>query len=295
MTGNAPAYLQKIPQELLEIMWSPTDAGRTLYTSHYGRLNRRGVTILLTAFMIMCLVTVLPAWLAHGGVDAAELLPLPVLTVGACGLWISSMRIRLCEHGLIVEPFRLIKSSSYVVPYDTIDPDSVLVAAPGSQVAFPYNVVGSRLWGNHVMKRYVDLSQKSYIMAIVPNPMNIFGAPGSRYQVTFRGLHPVIAGPRWRFRGSTNTLTGVPSRLEGLMHNWALLTTDPTFGPAVTARGVPAIRWFIGTDHPEPLLRALEAAMTAAGIPGAAGLADRALASPVFYKRRTLPDNPAQW
>ena len=50
----------------------------------------------------------------------------------------------------------------------------------------------------------------------------------------------------------------------------------------------PTVRWLMGVRDPEPLARAVEAALVAAGHPGAQGAADRALAHPVREQRQSL-------
>ncbi len=49
----------------------------------------------------------------------------------------------------------------------------------------------------------------------------------------------------------------------------------------------PAVRWLMGVRDPEPLARAVEAALVAAGHPAAQGAADRALAHPVREQRQS--------
>jgi len=49
----------------------------------------------------------------------------------------------------------------------------------------------------------------------------------------------------------------------------------------------PTTRWVMGVRDPKPLARAVEAALVAAGHPGAQGAADRALAHPVREQRRS--------
>lgn len=55
------------------------------------------------------------------------------------------------------------------------------------------------------------------------------------------------------------------------------------------------MRWMLGTDRPEELLAAIEAAMVAAGTPGADGFTARALAHPYDRPPRDIPDDPQLW
>jgi hypothetical protein len=84
----------------------------------------------------------------------------------------------------------------------------------------------------------------------------------STQAVSLLGLHPDLAHPTRRHR----------TRFAR-----ELLATRT---PQQIANDPPKIRWVMGTRHPEPLLRAIEEALTRRR-DDAAGIADRALAQPV--------------
>jgi hypothetical protein len=89
--------------------------------------------------------------------------------------------------------------------------------------------------------------------------------PYSTVAVSLRGLRPKLAHPRLRILH--------PDRDEIVSHFDYINAPPLDLTPFCE-------RWFIGTKRPERLLAALEEALVDAGIPGAAGLAQRELTAP---------------
>ncbi len=101
---------------------------------------------------------------------------------------------------------------------------------------------------------------------------NLRMAPYATVAVSFTGLHPSAAHPRRR--------PGAGS-----------LFTEPLLGYENTPfTRVVSERWVLATRHPDRLLRALERALTGAGVPGAGGLAERELRNPIVERWRRDPD-----
>lgn len=73
------------------------------------------------------------------------------------------------------------------------------------------------------------------------------------------------------------------------------LLRQPELVPVLVHEDQPVMRWMLGTDRPEELLAAIEAAMVAAGTPGADGFTARALAHPYDRPPRDIPDDPQLW
>lgn len=98
---------------------------------------------------------------------------------------------------------------------------------------------------------------------------NLRMAPYSTSAVSVTGLLPQLASPRRR------------------KSCWA--ARHHVHGPLgeVPLPEAPTVRWLTGVRDPEPLARAVEAALVAAGHPAAQGAADRALAHPVREKRQS--------
>ena len=97
---------------------------------------------------------------------------------------------------------------------------------------------------------------------------NVRQPPWSRTAVSVVGLGPDYASPRLRAAKLPLVRRQLASGQQPLMP-------------------LPLAPWYLGTRKPEPLLRALEAALVEAGQKGAHGLADRCLAAPVRERYRT--------
>lgn len=285
-----------LPPELQPVLWTPHDAGPVLYTSHHVRLNRRGLLGLLLFLLFTALIIVLPAILTSGVSAGIPGIALLVVVGIGWGAGVSAMRVRICERALILDtPF--LKSRPFVVPYATLDPDSVLLHSPQAHAWYPYRLrnSGEGKWPDPAMNGYIAVTQA--IRRLTPaNPLNVRAASWIHYGVSFRGLHPVLASPYYRAKGPARRLgVRLPPRLPVLMETWEKVRDMPRYRHAVSYHGYPVIRWIISSEHPERLLRALENAMIGSGVPGAAGMTDRALARPYASKPRTIPDDPAVW
>jgi hypothetical protein len=100
---------------------------------------------------------------------------------------------------------------------------------------------------------------------------NLRMAPFATVAVSFTGLHPSAAHPRRRAEAAS-------------------LYTEPLLAYENTAfTRVVTERWVLATRHPDRLLRALEQALDGAGLPGAAGLAERELRNPIVERWRRDP------
>jgi hypothetical protein len=103
---------------------------------------------------------------------------------------------------------------------------------------------------------------------------NLRMVPYLTVAVSFKGLDPLAAHPRRRRRAPT-VFT------EPLLHH-----DNTPHTPVVTQR------WVLATRHPDRLLRALEQALTDAGVPGVTGLAERELRNPLVEHWRHTPNSP---
>ncbi len=272
------------------LLWTPSDAGRPLFTGHHLKPGWRAWIAAAVIWAIVFLLEVRTSPIATA--VAGSVIPVAVI-VGACFGFLASARFRVCDRGLVMDT-RCARHRVYVVPYATIDPASVRVYTHIRRVPYRYNAAQAvRRWTAHPpMADYVATSQTVRQWAGVPRPLNLRGAPGIRYAISFRGLHPVLASPAYRARPATRQ---VPAPAPTVLRVWSAAAKDPVLRPVISYHGVPVVRWFIGTDHPEKLLPELERAMTAAGIPGAAGLAGRGVADPYDERPRTIPADPAFW
>ncbi len=98
--------------------------------------------------------------------------------------------------------------------------------------------------------------------------MNVWGAPYSTHGISFRALHPVFASP---WRRSRPAVRGHPPRAQ---------------------RVLGAMRPLL--DYPE-LIPVVMEAMVAARLPGAEGLAARAVANPYDRPPKDIPADPRLW
>ncbi len=284
------------PPELRPVLWTRGDAGRVLYTNHHLRLNGRGLLAVLAFFLVVALITVLPAVLTSGVSVGVPIIVVLVVAGVAWGAAVSAVRVRICERALVMDsPF--LKRRSFVVPYATLDPNSVILHSPQSHAWYPYRLrnSGQGKWPDPAMNGYIAVTQAIGRLTSA-NPLNVRAASWIHYAVSFRGLHPVLASPYYRAKGQTRRVgVRLSPRLLALMETWAVVRGIPQYRHAVAYRDYPVIRWIISTDHPERLLRALEQAMISAGFPGAAGMTDRVVSHPYASKPRVIPDDPAVW
>jgi hypothetical protein len=273
------------------LLWTPSDAGRPLHTSHHRTPGWRAWIAAAVIWAAVFLVELRTSTIAMA--VAGSVIPVGIVIVGVGVGFAASARFRVCERGLVMDTLYGTRGL-YVVPYATIDPASVRVHTHVRRVRYRYKARQAVLrWAAHPpMAGYVIASQAIRRWAGPPRPLNIRGAPGIRYGISFRGLHPVLASPAYRARPATRR---APAPAPALLHVWSTAAKDPVLRPVISYRGVPVMRWFIGTSHPEKLLPELERAMTAAGIPGAAGLAGRGMADPYVEQARVIPADPALW
>ena len=110
--------------------------------------------------------------------------------------------------------------------------------------------------------------------------------------ISFRALHPVFASPYWRSRPAER---GHPPRAQWVLGALRPLLDLPELVPVVIYNDQPVMRWMFGTDRPERLLRAIEEAMVAARMPGAAGFAARALATSYDRPPKDIPADKRLW
>jgi hypothetical protein len=246
--------------------------------------------------VIIALAGVLPPMLTSG--PAVGLPGIVVIIVAGAG-WsaaVAAVRVTVCERALIMDTL-LPPGRSYVVPYEALDPSSVILHSPPAHSSQPYKLraSGEGKWPDPAMNRYIAASQ-SQSMLTRPAPLNVRAASWIHYGISFRGLHPVLASPYYRAKGITRLLgRQIPPRLPGLMQAWYAVRESPRYRTAVSYHDYPVIRWVLRTEHPERLLRALENAMVSGGFPDAAGMTDRALSRPYAGKPRVIPDDPAVW
>jgi hypothetical protein len=273
------------------LLWIPSDAGRPLYTSHHLKPGWRAWTAAAVIWAIAFLVELRTFTVATA--LAGSVIPVGIVIVGICYGLLASARFRVCERGLVMDRLYA-RRGAYVLPYATIDPATVRVHTHIRRIPYRYSATQAALrWKAHpLMADYVTASQATAAWVGLRRPLNIRSAPGIRYDISFRGLHPVLASPAYRAKPATRQ---VPARAPTLLHVWSTAAQDPVLRPVISYHGVPVIRWFIGTDHPEKLLPELERVMTAAGIPGAAGLAGRGLAQRYDEQPRTIPADAAWW
>ena len=153
-------------------------------------------------------------------------------------------RCRIYDRALVVGP-TWPGAVPYVIPLETIDPAHV------------------RLWhrANLLARSQPDASLWTRRAAIYTS-----------IGITFEGLSPAAAHARRR--------DAAVARL-GLRPSQTRYDPVAEHGfPGPGQRGLPTSNWLLGTSRPEPLLRALEAALVSSGRVDARGLADRELRDP---------------
>ena len=276
------------------------DAGRVRQTVHPFRLNGRGLAGFLAAWLCLPVIVLLIALAAGAGALVPALYLLVIAAVGLAYPFAATVgtRIRICERGLIVSTIPG-KRTSFFIPYATIDPGSVMVhPVPRRGGAYRYKPIAA------MKEDYPWPAMSSLILATCPvrprfqagapygQPLNVWGAPYSRHGISFRGLHPVFASPWWRARPAVR---GHPPRAQWVLGAVRSLLDHPELIPVLIHNDQPVMRWMLGTDRPAELLGAIEAAMMAAGLPGAKGLADRALKSPYDRSPKDIPADPRLW
>jgi hypothetical protein len=286
--------------DLAPFLWKLDDAGKVLYSERICKLNRRtwAVIAALLAFMLPFAVIVavagpqlliFSAVLLQAAWTAIIVIPITVMML--------TMRVRVCERGLIVETTVLWHFVA-IIPYAAIDPATVMVHWRSLRAAiyrYRFMTAASRKYPWPGMVSYILVSQTGLRIRFSgpPSPLNVFASPSTPLGISFRGMHPVLASPRYRDKGSRR---GGKGRGVLALEAWNGVRQIPELKDVVTYCGVPVMRWVIGTDNPEHLLRELENAMVAAGIPDAAGLTDRALANPwPDLPPRSIPADPALW
>ena len=282
------------------LIGSVAEAGPVRQVVHPFRLNARGAAGWLAGWLFLPVVVLLIGLAAHAGIApflyllviAAAALAYPfAATVGA--------RIRVCENGLIVSTAGG-RRGQYFIPYATIDPGSVMVhpvpKRGGSYRYKPAAAMNEELYPWPAMSRFIlatcPLRPRWQSGLPYGSPLNLWRAPYSRHGISFRALHPVFASPWWRARPAER---GHPARAQWVLGALRPLLEYPELVPVLVHREQPVMRWMFGTDRPEELLGAIEQAMTAAGVPGAAGFAARALARPYDRPEKDIPADPQLW
>lgn len=284
--------LDTLPPRLRAVLWHRQNAGKPLHTSHHlfpGRSSWIAALVIWTCIFLL-------AW--HGGHDAEGALSASAFAVVIVIIipfygFLASARLQSCERGIVMDTLHADRGA-YIVPFATIDPASFRVHTHVRRLPYRYNAIQAKTrWNEHpAMAEYVRGSQTARLWAGPPIPLNIRGAPAIKYNISFRGLHPVLASPSYRAKAATGI---VPARTPALLAAYNVAITDPALRDVVDYDGYPAMRWCIGTNHPEKLLRQIEDAMTRAGVPGAAGLTERALADVYDEQPNTIPADPALW
>ncbi|WP_141955368.1 hypothetical protein [Actinoallomurus bryophytorum] len=298
MTPKVSEMSFREPESLIQ---SVAQAGAVRSTIYPLKPNRRGWAG-IAAFWLVLPVTVLVISLAasvHGALDPFFIM-LGIATLGVLYpvLALVRTRIRICEHGLIVDsvPGR---SRRFLIPYLTIDSGSVMVhPTPSRGGAYRYKPLTA------ATKRYPWPGLDRFVLAACPlrpkislgppygQPLNIWGAPYSRHGISFRALHPVFASPWWRARPAVRDH---PPRAQWVLGTLRMLLDRPELRPVLVFNDQPVMRWMFGTDRPEDLLREIETAMVASGVAEAAGFAAHAMANPYDRPPRDIPDDPQLW
>jgi hypothetical protein len=290
MTAPQP-QLDTLPPRLRTVLWHRENAGKPLHTSHHLFPGRSSwvAAIIIWAFLFLL------AWHGHNAEEALSVSAFALVIVLIIPFYgfLASARFRSCERAIVLD-ILYAGRSAYIVPFATIDPASFRVHTHWKRLPYRYKpLLAKATWAEHpAMAEYVLNSHDARWWTGHPTALNVRGAPYSKYCISFRGLHPVLASPAYRAKAATGV---VPARTPALLAAYNAAITDPDLRDVVAYDGYPAMRWCIGTSHPEKLLRQIEDAMTRAGAPGAAGLTDRALADVYDEQPRTIPADPALW
>jgi hypothetical protein len=264
------------------------------------RLNGRGLAGFLVAWLLLPAIVFLAALAGHAGALVPALYMLVIVAVGLAYPFAALVgtRIRVCERGLVIGTLPG-KRNRFFIPYATIDPGSAMVhPVPRRGGAYRYKPIA-------VMNAtYPWPGMSGLVLATCPvrprfgtglpygQPLNVWGAPYSRHGISFRGLHPVFASPWWRTRPAVRDH---PPRAQWVLGALRPLLDHAELRRVVSRNDQPMMRWMIGTDRPERLLRMIEEAMVAAGVPGAEGFAGRALSHPYDRPPKDIPADPDLW
>lgn len=287
--------------EPVALIENQAEAGRVRETVHPLRLNGRGAAGFLTAWLFLPVVVLVVALIAGAGALVPALTMLVIAAVGLAYPFAALIgtRIRVCEHGLVVSTPAAGKRTRFFIPYATIDPASVMLhPVPRRGGAYRYKPMTA------LNETYPWPAMSKLILATCPvrprflsgvpygQPLNVWGAPYSKQGISFRALHPVFASPYWRSRPAVR---GHPPRAQWVLSALRPLLDHQELVPVVIHNDQPVMRWMFGTDRPGPLLRAIEEAMVAARVPGAAGFAARALATVYDRPPKDIPADPRLW
>jgi hypothetical protein len=283
------------------LIGSVADAGQVRQVIRPGRLNARAAAGWLTGWLFLPVVVLLISLGAHAGL--APFLYLLVIAAAALAFPFSmvvSLRFQVCQHGLIIST-RGGRRSQFFIPYATIDTASVMVH-PVARRGGSYRYQPIAL----AQAEYPWPEMPGYLLSACPlrsrlafgtgprfgSPLNLWRAPHNRQAISFRALHPVFASPFWRTRPPVRDL---PARAQWVLRELGRLLKYPELVPVLIHHDQPVMRWMLGTSQPSELLTAIEQAMTAAGTPGAAGFAARAMAQPYDRPVKDIPADPQLW
>jgi hypothetical protein len=282
------------------LIGTAAEAGRVRQVVYPLRLNGRGLAGFLAAWLFLPAVVFLAALAGSAGalVPALYMLVIAAAALAYPLAALTRTRIRVCERGLIIDALPG-KRNRFFIPYATIDPGSAMVhPVPRRGGAYRYKPVTA------LTETYPWPAMSGLILATCPlrprlavgepygQPLNIWGAPYSKHGISFRGLHPVFASPWWRARPAAR---GNPPRAQWVLGALRPLLDHRELRPVLIRDDQPVMRWMLGTDRPEQLLAAIEEAMVAAGVPGAAGLAAVAIGRPYDRPPKDIPADPELW
>jgi hypothetical protein len=299
VTG-APAEPPAFPEPAV-LIGTRAEAGPVRQVIRPGRLNARAVAGWLTAWLLLPVIAGLISLGAHAGLAPfLYLLVIAAVALAPLLAMVLSVRFLVCEHGLVISALGG-QRNQFFIPYATIDTASVMhhpVARRGG--SYRYKPVAL------AQEEYPWPPMRDYLLADCPlkprlsfsagprfgSPLNLWRAPHNRHAVSFRALHPVFASPYWRARPPVRDL---PARAQWVLRELRRLLRYPELVPVLVHRDQPVMRWMLGSNRPSELLTVIEQAMTAAGVPGAAGFAARALARPYDRPPRDIPADPQLW
>jgi hypothetical protein len=287
------------------------EAGPVRTTVHPLRLNGRGVAGFGIAWLCLPVIVFLVGLAGSAGALVPALYMLVIAAVGLAYplAALIGTRIRICENGLVVSTLTG-KRGRFFIPYASIDMGSVMVhPVPRRGGANRYKALTA------LREDYPWPAMSELILATCPvrpriavgppygQPLNVWGAPYSKHGISFRALHPVFASPWWRARPAIQLSASRwgrramqhPARAQWVLSAMRPLLNYPGLVPVVIHNDQPMMRWMFGTDRPDQLLRVIEEAMVAAGVPGAHGFTARALASPYDRPPTEIPAEPELW